>query len=200
MDRFRTGFRRPANGGLRASGREQQRSSWQSRHGKGIPPSGGGGAFATLGQRADGESVSFESRAVRRFHALLARGRPVALSQGRGVRPPRWKRTVLRTRRLTLIGCPSAGRGGARRSSPNPKEAPALREGWRMPRNLGSTDDRRRRSIKCSAKYWGAPSRNMRQGESRHTTKSGAPDAGVAQPSRFVHPFLGHSPRHQGCD
>ena len=54
---------------------------------------------------------------------------------------------------------------GARRSSPNLKgvqpsprpvalRAPALREGWRMPRNPGSTDDRRRRSIKCHVKYW----------------------------------------------
>ncbi len=33
--------------------------------------------------------------------------------------------------------------------------APALGEGWQMPRNPGSTDDRRQRSIKCSEKYWG---------------------------------------------
>ena len=31
---------------------------------------------------------------------------------------------------------------------------PALRKGWRVPRNPGSTDDRRQRSIKCSARYW----------------------------------------------
>lgn len=27
-------------------------------------------------------------------------------------------------------------------------------EGWRVPRNPGPTDNRRRRSIKCSARYW----------------------------------------------
>ena len=32
--------------------------------------------------------------------------------------------------------------------------APALREGWRVPRNPGSTDNRCRRSIKCSVRYW----------------------------------------------
>ena len=32
MGRSRGGFRRPANGGRRASGREQQRASWQTRH------------------------------------------------------------------------------------------------------------------------------------------------------------------------
>ena len=32
--------------------------------------------------------------------------------------------------------------------------APALREGWRVPRNPGSTDNRRQRSIKCREMYW----------------------------------------------
>ena len=40
--------------------------------------------------------------------------------------------------------------------SPRPValRAPALREGWRVPRNPGSTDNRRRRSIKCREMYW----------------------------------------------
>ena len=36
--------------------------------------------------------------------------------------------------------------------------APALREGWLMPRNPDSTDNRRQRFIKCHVKYWGMPS------------------------------------------
>ena len=41
--------------------------------------------------------------------------------------------------------------------SPRPValRAPALREGRRVPRNPSSADNRRQRSIKCAAKFWG---------------------------------------------
>ena len=31
----------------------------------------------------------------------------------------------------------------------------ALREGWRVPRNPGSADNRRQRFFKCNTKFWG---------------------------------------------
>ncbi len=53
-----------------------------------------------------------------------------------------------------LVGVGAVGRMPFH-DAPNSKGAPALGGSWRMPRTLGSTDDRRRRSIKCYLKYWG---------------------------------------------
>ena len=65
MDRFRTGFRRPANGGrLRGASRRGQHDDRDT--GRGVPPSGIGGVFAEFDGRGGGEAGSIECRARRR--------------------------------------------------------------------------------------------------------------------------------------
>ena len=80
---------------------------------------------------------------------LLSENSPKALkqnSQSRSAAPPPEVTELADHRRIRWGLQPSL--------RPVALRAPALSEGWRMPRNPGSTDDRRRRSIKCSARYW----------------------------------------------
>ena len=67
---------------LRGAGRRGRHGREDT--GRGVPPSGIGGVFAGFDGRAGGESGSIECRARRRCVAVLARGRPGALSRGRG--------------------------------------------------------------------------------------------------------------------
>ena len=102
---------------------------------------------------------SLKSRPVAAFAnpSTGARGRGHLAGRSRGRRSGRCSPWCSRHWRLEAvpIGRPSAGSGEARRSSPSSKGAPALSEGWRMPRNAGSTDNRRQRSIRCYVKCWG---------------------------------------------
>ena len=70
--------------------------------------------------------------------------------------------------------------------SPRPvaHRAPALREGWRAPRNPGSTDNRRRRSIKCSARYW-ASTHEIAESSARNSWPSGKARSKPRAPSHY---------------
>ena len=85
----------------------------------------------------------------------------VAAPADHGVGPSQAFEGTESHRGCSRLAAPPPEAGEARRSSPNSKgfksllppaalRAPALREGWRMPRNPGSTGDRSRRAIKCS--------------------------------------------------
>ena len=98
-----------------------------------------------------------------------AQGREHAAGRSRGRRPGRGSpagtrrccvhraapdQPPLRPKRAELADHRRIRRGFKPSPRPVALGAPALREGWRVPRNPGSTDNRRRRSIKCSARYW----------------------------------------------
>ena len=98
-----------------------------------------------------------------------AQGREHAAGRSRGRRPGRGSpagtqrccvhraapdRPPLRPKRAELVDHRRIRRGLKPSPRPVAHRAPALREGWRVPRNPGLTDNRCRRSIKCSMRYW----------------------------------------------